>query len=677
MNTRDSGKNGRPKAKRFFKQTPPSQSKQPLTQKSVTGSISISSRGDGYLEVEGFAEDIEIKKENLKTALNKDEVEVLILPEKQNSRVQGRVTNIIRRIKTEFVGTVINRAGKTFVSPDDKRMYADIELTTTEGGNLKDKEKVLVKIIEWKDAKTSPQGKLLRRIGTKGEHNAEIESIVLDKGFEIEFPLEVEAEAQRIKIESEKNGYWENETKNRRDFRNTLTMTIDPKDAKDFDDAISIKEIGPKTYEIGVHIADVSHYVTEGSALNKEARKRGCSVYLVDRTIPMLPEILSNDLCSLNPDVDRLTFSAVFTVEHPDSKTVRIKDRWFGKTIIHSHKRFSYEDAQESIDSKTGEYTQELQTLWSMAQVLREEKFKLGAIDFEADEVKFELDSTGKPIRVYKKQRLDTHKLVEEFMLLANREVAEFFFKAQKQHKLPLSFLYRIHDKPDQEKLTNLSIFLRALGYELNIKDKDKVTSKDISAILKKINGKAEESLIKTAAVRAMSKAIYSTANIGHFGLAFQYYAHFTSPIRRYPDLLVHRVLFNHLQDNKIPTDEMALYKKMASEASENEIRASEAERASIKLKQVEYMTARIGETFEGTISGVTEWGMYVEEVNTRCEGMIKLRDLKNDYYILDAKNYCLVGEKTKKKYSLSDKVKFKVVGGDLERRTLDYVLAN
>lgn len=665
---------GHAKKGRFFKKSHPSQSHKPKIQKSVKGAISISSRGDGYLEVEGFDEDIEIQNSNLKTALNKDEVEVKILPKKQNGRTQGEVIKIIRRAKTEFVGTIINRNGKTYVEADDKRMYAPIELID-KSKDLKDIEKVLVKMTEWKSATVSPKGELLRQIGTKGEHNAEIESIVLDKGFEIDFPHEVQTEAQKLKIESEKSDYWENEARIRRDFRDTLTFTIDPKDAKDFDDAISIKDLGNNTFEIGVHIADVSHYVTEGSALNKEARKRGTSVYLVDRTIPMLPEILSNDLCSLNPNVDRLTFSAVFIIEQSNSKTIKIKDRWFGKTIIHSDKRFSYEDAQELINTKSGEYSKEIQTLWDIAQILREEKFKFGAIDFEADEVKFELDDKGTPVRVYKKERLDTHKLVEEFMLLANREVAEFFFKAQNKNKLPLSFLYRIHDKPDAEKLSNLSIFLRALGYELNIKDG--ITSKDISAILKKIEGKAEESLVKIAAIRAMSKAIYSTGNIGHFGLAFQYYTHFTSPIRRYPDLLVHRVLFNHLSDKNIPQNEIALYQKMAMEASENEIRASEAERASIKLKQVEYMKARIGEEFEGTISGVTEWGIYVEEVNTRCEGMVKLRDMKDDFYKLDAKNYRLVGEKTGKKYSLSDKVKFKVVGGDLERRTLDYVLVN
>ncbi|MFM2357443.1 MAG: ribonuclease, partial [Candidatus Parcubacteria bacterium] len=371
-------------------------------------------------------------------------------------------------------------------------------------------------------------------------------------------------------------------------------------------------------------------------------------------------------------NVDRLTFSSIFTIEYIGEK-VTIKDRWFGKTIINSDTRFSYEDAQKVINEKQGKHAEELKTLWGIAQILRKEKFKLGAIDFEADEVKFVLDEKGTPIRVYKKERLDTHKLVEEFMLLANREVAEFFYKEQQRLKLPLSFLYRIHDKPDIEKLTNLSIFLRALGYEFNIK-KD-ITSKDIAAVLKKVEGKAEESLIKIATIRSMSKAVYSTANIGHFGLAFQYYAHFTSPIRRYPDLMVHRELFNRLSQGRVPQDAMARYQKIAEESSENEVRAAEAERASIKLKQVEYMKARIGEVFEGSISGVTEWGIYVEEINTKCEGMVKVRDMKDDFYSLDVKNYCLVGEKTKKKYSLSDRVKFKVVAGDLERRTLDYIL--
>ncbi len=639
-----------------------------------SGIISISSRGIGYIEIDEQEDDIEIQNENLKTALNRDEVSIVLLSQKIQGRTQGKVVSIIHRAKMEFVGTVTKKNNKTLVVSDDKRMYAEIELSQDESKNLQERDKVLVKIVEWKDQTSSPQGKLIKNIGVKGEHNAEIESIVLDKGFDIEFPSEVEAEADKLKEESEHPEYWNTEAKKRKDMRGTLTFTIDPADAKDFDDAISIKKTATDTFEIGVHIADVSHYVTEGSELNKEARKRGTSVYLVDRTIPMLPEILSNNLCSLNPNVDRLTFSSIFVIEYKDGK-VTIKDRWFGKTVINSDTRFSYEDAQKVLNEKQGLHREELQTLWGIAQILRAEKFKLGAIDFEADEVKFVLDEKGHPIRVYKKERLDTHKLVEEFMLLANREVAEFFFKEQVKHKLPLSFLYRIHDKPDPEKLTNLSIFLKALGYELKVTDK--ITSKDISAVLKKIEGKAEESLIKTATIRSMSKAVYSTGNIGHFGLAFQYYTHFTSPIRRYPDLIVHRVLFQYLTNGTVGKSELAQYKKIGEEASNNEVRAAEAERASIKLKQVEYMKDKVGEIFDGIISGVTEWGIYVEETNTRCEGMIKLRDLGGDFYTLDQKNYAIIGQKTKKKYSLGDKVKFKVVSGDLERRTLDYVLAN
>jgi len=460
------------------------------------------------------------------------------------------------------------------------------------------------------------------------------------------------------------------EISTRRDFRDTLTFTIDPEDAKDFDDALSYKEIPDGTTEIGIHIADVSHYVRPGTALDKEALKRGLSVYLVDRTIPMLPEVLSNDICSLNPNENKLTFSAVFIID----KDAKIISKWFGKTIINSDKRFTYEEAQKSITTETGEFHHELKTLNTIAKVFREAKFRNGAIDFEADEVKFKLDENGKPLGVYRKQRFDAHKLVEEFMLLANREVAEYIYK-KSENKADLSSIYRIHDSPEGGRILELSIFLKALGYELRVDKGGKVTSKDINALLKKVEGQAEESLIKTATIRSMAKAVYDTGNIGHFGLAFEYYTHFTSPIRRYPDLIVHRILHHHLNGGKIPTREFSRLQKIANDSSEKEIRAASAERESIKLKQVEYMQEHIGETFEGIISGVTEWGIYIEEINTKCEGMVKLRDLKDDYYSLDEKNYAIIGTKSKKKLSLGGKVTFKVIGADPEQKTLDYSL--
>ncbi|OHB12961.1 MAG: ribonuclease R, partial [Candidatus Zambryskibacteria bacterium RIFCSPLOWO2_12_FULL_39_23] len=526
--------------------------------------------------------------------------------------------------------------------------------------------KVLVKVINW----SIMQGKMIKVIGQKGENNAEMESIVLEKGFRIEFPNAVELEAERIH-KSYKASFAE-EIKKRRDMLGTTTFTIDPFDAKDFDDAISFKDLGDNKYEIGIHIADVSHFVTPGTELDREAEKRGLSVYLVDRTIPMLPEILSNDFCSLNPDEDKLTFSAIFTMTG-DGKVL---DEWFGRTVIHSNKRFAYEEAQEVIDGKlSGPYQTELRKLREIAQKLEKAKYHGGAINFETEEVKFVLDSKGKPIRVYKKSRLETHKLVEEFMLLANRSVAKFVFMSQNKGFLKgKQSVYRIHAKPDPDRIQDLATFLKALGFDLRNKE-GLVTSKDINTLLKEVEGTPNEELIKTAAIRSMAKAAYSTKNIGHFGLAFSYYTHFTSPIRRYPDLLVHRFLERELSGGKIEQNEFEKFERICLASSELEKKASDAERASIKYKQVEYMQEHIGEEFAGTITGVVEWGIYIEEKETKCEGMIKIRDLGDDYFTLDEKNYTVVGQKTGKKFRLGDTVKFKVVGADLDKRALDYSL--
>lgn len=633
----------------------------------ITGIISLNSKGIGFVSSDLFKEDIEIPTTSLNTAMNKDEVEILILPTvNRQKRHLGEVLKVLKRVKESFVGILEKENSEFFLVPDDKKMYVDILIQKDKTRDAREGQKVLVKITRWDDPKKAPEGEVIKILGEKGEHNVEMESIVLEKGFDTEFPREVEKEAESV-ARNEKD--LSEEIKKRRDFRNTLTFTIDPADAKDFDDAISFKKLENDKYEIGVHIADVSHYVREGTVMNTEARKRGFSVYLVDRTIPMLPEILSNDICSLNPMEEKLSFSAVFIIDIKGN----ISERWFGKTVIRSDKRFTYEEAQESLDSKKGEHYEALNTLNLIAKKMRNEKFKKGAIDFEQDEVKFELDENGKPLRIFIKKRLDTHKLVEEFMLLANKEVAEFIFKANKKMSKDDPFIYRIHDVPDREKIAQLSIFLKALGYEMELKENN-LTAKDLQMLFKLIEGKAEESMIKTAAIRSMSKAVYSTRNIGHFGLAFEYYTHFTSPIRRYADLLVHRLLEKHLQDKSIPKHEWNLYEKMAMETTEKEISAAEAERNSKKYKQVEYMKDRIGEVFEGVISGVTEWGLYVEEVNTKSDGMVSLRNLTDDFYVLDEKNYALIGEKTKKRYGLGDKVKVKLLGADLDRRTLDYV---
>lgn len=674
------------------------------TKANITGSISITAKGIGYIATiddpaRDRSTDVEIDNEKLNTALNGDEVEVKLLgkvkvpvfgnkngagAKPKPDREKGEVVRVITRARESFVGTVEkststtgSSAGGVFVVPDDKRMYRDIlvsEKDATAAGATPG-DKVHVQLMPWTDAKKNPEGKILRVIGRKGEHNTEMESIVIESGFESSFPAPVLKEAEEVA--AHERARMEEETALRADLRNITTFTIDPFDAKDFDDAISVKKVvgenGENLYEIGVHIADVSHYVRPGGPLDAEARKRALSVYLVDRTIPMLPEVLSNDLCSLNERVDRLAFSAVFTM----NENGEILKRWFGKSTINSNKRFTYENAQEVIDNKAGPFVEEILVLKNIAEKLRKVKFDAGAIDFETTEVKFKLDETGKPISVYKKERLDTHKLVEDFMLLANREVAEYIYQNHKDKKEGRGFsLYRIHDLPDPQKITDLALFLKAMGYDLKNKD-GKTTSHDINAILRQAADSPQADLIKTATIRSMSKAIYSTKNIGHFGLAFKFYTHFTSPIRRYPDLVVHRILQQEIKGHAVDSDEFAKLERIAADSSAREIDASEAERASIKYKQVEYMGARIGQVFDGKISGVAEFGIFVEDIETGCEGMVRLRDLGSDFFVLDKKNYSIIGEKTRKKFSLGDKVKFKVVAADLERRALDYAFVS
>ena len=623
----------------------------------------MTGKGVGYFPIPDADEDFEIQPDNLNIALNRDRVKVESLHKEILGRKQARVIEIIERHKTEFVGTLEKTEEGFFLVPDDRRMYLDIFVSFDSAGNAIEGDKVQVKIAEWPVPSKSPKGKVIRIIGRAGEHNTEMLGIVYESGFEVDFPAEVEKEAQGWKEKYKK----EEKLKDRKDFCETTTFTIDPADAKDFDDALSLKILPNGDYEIGIHIADVSHFVGEKTELDREARKRGTSIYLVDRTIPMLPEVLSNDLCSLNPNEPKYAFSVVFVID----KEARVKERWFGKTLIESDKRFTYEDAQEIMDKGRGVFVEELKTLNTLAKKFREERFRKGAIDFETEEVKFELDDLGKPIRVYRKERKDTHKLIEEFMLLANREVATYMHTANGKNSRA-AFVYRIHDAPDREKIVNLATFVKALGFELKNKDGE-TTGEEIAQMLRSVEDTPAEMLIKTAAIRAMSKAIYSTSNIGHFGLAFGYYTHFTSPIRRYPDLLVHRLLLRFLTKGQIEQDEIIKYQRLCDDSSERELEAAEAERASIRYKQVEYMQDHIGEEFDATVSGVSEWGIYVEEVNTKAEGMVKLRDMKDDFYELNEKFYAMVGQRTGKKYSLGDKIRVKLIASDPERKTLDF----
>ncbi|OHA18822.1 MAG: ribonuclease R [Candidatus Taylorbacteria bacterium RIFCSPHIGHO2_01_FULL_45_63] len=636
------------------------------TNKPLESIISVNSKGVGFVEHPDFEDDIRIEEDNMNTALHGDTVRVSY--KKEGREVRGTVTDIIKRARTRFVGSVEKNDDQFTLVTDDKRVYVTMRIV---GGN--DEmigKKVQVEMEPWSNPRESPRAVVRKIIGQKGNNDAEMESIVLEKGLAIDFPEEVKAEADRIGREAAISA---TEIAARRDFRHTPTFTIDPADAKDFDDALSLRKISEDTYEVGVHIADVSHYVRENTPLDREASARGCSIYLVDRTIPMLPPILSDNLCSLLEGKDKLTFSAVFTMKRTSRGWI-VTERWFGKTIINSSKRFSYEDAQKILNEKTGRYYEELNILDGISKQLRAEKFKKGAIDFEQDEVKFVLDATGRPLRVYKKERLDTHKLVEELMLLANREVAEYIYRKEKESGMRKPFIYRIHDLPKEDRITELALFVKALGHDLPI-GKEKLKAKDFSVLFERIRGKGEESLVKTAAIRSMAKAIYSTKNIGHFGLAFPYYTHFTSPIRRYPDTLVHRLLDAYLSNKKMSAETIQKLEGNAAASTDREIDAAEAERQSVKLKQVEYMKERVGQTFDGVVSGVTEWGIYVEDRETKSEGLVRLKDLENDYYEIDQKNYRVIGKKTKKKYTLGDPVRFTVMGADIERKTLDFKL--
>lgn len=636
-----------------------------MSEKKYTGILSVTGGGRGFVALPDREEDVEIDHDDLNTAFHGDIVEITS-PKKKGAREWSKVLRVLERKTETFVGTLQRKDETWFLEPDNKKIHRSIRI---EGGKPKAGMKALVRLSLWEDSKNDPTGELIEIIGKKGEHETEMRAIVLSKGFETGFPAEVEKEAEEI--QKNKKEFLEEEAKKRKDFRDVPTMTIDPYDAKDFDDAISVKELANGNIEIGVHIADVSAYVKVGGAIDEEAQERGTSIYLVDRTIPMLPEVLSNDVCSLNPNEDKLAFSAVFEFD----ANLNLKEKWFGETTINSDKRFTYKEAQEILDKGEGTLYRELTLAKKVADKERKERFKEGSIAFEQDEVKFRLDENGKPIDVVLKERLDTNLLVEDLMLLANREVARYVHKlCENIPNKNAVFVYRIHDSPNTDRIEELEIFLRALGYELKSKN-GTINARDINTLFEEIEGTPEEDLIKTASIRSMAKAIYSTKNIGHFGLAFKYYTHFTSPIRRYPDLMVHRILKHHLDGSLLPEKEAELYQRLTIQSSEREASAVEAERDSIKYKQVEYLKDRIGEVFEGVVAGVTDYGLFIEERTTHADGLLRLRDIPGDYYTHEPKKFQVVGQKTGKKFRLGDKVRVRLMGANMEERTLDWGL--
>lgn len=636
----------------------------------VQGLISITSKGTGYIRVEGREDDLEVDFRDLNTALHGDTVEASILPVRPRRRVRAAVERIILRSKTGFAGVLERDNGMYFLKPDDTKMYTDLIIPEGSLAGARPGDKVYGAIAAWHEPRKSPEGKILKVLGRAGDNDAEMHAIAIEKGFDSELARETEHEAEQLRV----RGITESDLAGRRDFRDVLTFTIDPSDAKDFDDALSFRDLGGGLYEVGIHIADVSHYVKPGSRLDREARERGTSVYLVDRTIPMLPEVLSNDLCSLVPRQDRLTMSAVFTLD----KDARVHSAWYGRTVIHSKKRFAYEEAEEAITDPSLPYHAELAALNAMAKAMTRDRFSRGAVSLDQEEVKFVLDASGRPLRVIKKARGDSNRLIEEFMLLANQKVAEFVGGTGK--KSEGIFVYRVHDLPSKEKMADLAFFLRSLGYHVSLHD-GIIPSREINSILVRL-GKQDGGLpaqagdtVHRAVIRSMAKAVYSTKNIGHYGLALRHYTHFTSPIRRYPDIMVHRMLAAKLEGRKAGKEKEKEFEASSRIASEQEKRAADAERASVKYKQVEYMMERRGQEFKGIVSGITEWGLYVEEVETKCEGMVRTRDLEDDIYVFNEKKMELVGEKTRKRYRLGDRVGIIVRDADLERKTIDYAL--
>jgi ribonuclease R len=629
----------------------------------VEGIVDLTNDGSAFIVTDDEAEtDIFVAPRKLRNALNGDRVKVYVYAKSKGSRKEGEVIEILHRNKMEFTGVVKLSERFAFFIPDDRKMMHDIFIPINELNGARNGIKAVAEITDWPPDAKNPVGRIKHVLGVQGENDTEMNAILAEYGFPLSFPKEVEHESEEIP-----DIITPDEIARRRDFREVLTFTIDPFDAKDFDDAISFRYLPNGNYEVGVHIADVAHYIKPDSALDKEALERGTSVYLVDRVIPMLPERLSNGLCSLRPNEDKLCFAAVFEL----NEEAHVVDEWFGKTIIHSNRRFTYEEVQQIIEDKSGEFDKEILKLNDLAYKLRDRKFKNGAISFETTEVKFKLDEHGKPTGVYVKERKDAHKLIEDFMLLANRKVSEFVSKKGKgKHKY--TFVYRTHDSPKPDSLASFVQFAARFGYRINTKS-DKETAKSLNFLMEDVEGKKEQNVLTQLAIRSMAKAVYTTKTSSHYGLAFDHYTHFTSPIRRYPDVMVHRLLCHYLNGGQSANAEH--YEKLCQHCSQMEKKAADAERSSVKYKQAEFLKDQIGSIYTGIISGVTEWGMYVEIIENKCEGMIRLRDIADDFYTLDEKNYAIIGQRKKKIYSLGDEVRIKVKNVDLTKKQIDFSL--
>ena len=643
-----------------------------ISQDYYEGTIDMTSRKTAYFISPDFEDDVFIPTNNLNHALDKDKVKVYVYNRRRGKKPEGEVIEVLERKKTEFVGVIDIQKNFAFVSTANAKMYTDIFIPKDKYNGAEQGDVVVVKIEDWPKKADSPFGSVINVLGKPGEHDTEIHAILAEYGLLYDFPIEVEVFAQKLDT-----AIHPEEIAKRRDMRDTLTYTIDPKDAKDFDDALSFKKLENGNYEIGIHIADVSHYLQEGTILDDEAFNRGTSVYLVDRVVPMLPEVLSNFACSLRPNEEKYTFSAIFEI---DNKAT-VLNQWFGRTVINSNQRFSYEEAQVIIETKSStipaaisltkkeynasnEVTEATLKLDELAKILRRNRMNNGAISFDKVEVKFNLTENGEPEGVYFKTSKDSNHLIEEFMLLANRKVAEYIGKQKK------TFVYRIHDEPNEDKLFAMQALISKFGYKIDLRDKKDI-SKSLNQLMADVNGKKEQNLIDTLAIRTMSKAKYSTENIGHYGLAFDYYSHFTSPIRRYPDVMVHRLLQYYLDGGKSVSAEV--YEEKCEHSSNMESLATSAERDSIKYMQIKYMQDHKDEEFLGVISGVTEWGIYVEIISNKCEGMCRIREIKDDYYTFDEKQYALVGEVSKSILQLGDEVYVKVKNADLVKKQLDF----